>query len=68
MPGFLSSIERKGKLMSFLTASPEINSLRMFSGAGSVPMLQAAAAWDGLASELSSTAESFSSVTSNLAA
>jgi PPE-repeat protein len=52
--------------MSFLTTPPEINSLRMFSGAGSAPMLEAAAAWDGLASELSSAAESFSSVTSGL--
>ena len=31
---------------------PEINSLRMFSGAGSAPMLEAAAAWQGLAEEL----------------
>lgn len=30
--------------MSFLTLPPEINSLLMFSGAGSAPMLQAAAA------------------------
>ncbi len=53
--------------MSFLTAPPEINSLRMFSGAGSGPMLSAAAAWDGLAAELGSAAESFGSVTSGLA-
>ncbi|KAA1241007.1 PPE family protein, partial [Mycobacterium simiae] len=46
---------------------PEINSLRMFSGAGSAPMLQAAAAWDGLAAELGAAASSFSSVTSGLA-
>ncbi len=53
--------------MSFMTLPPEINSLRMFSGAGSAPMLEAAAAWDGLASELGSAASSFSSVTSGLA-
>nr|WP_082995604.1 PPE family protein [Mycobacterium alsense] len=53
--------------MSFLTLPPEINSLRMFSGAGSAPMIAAAAAWDGLAAELNSAAESFSSVTSGLA-
>jgi PPE-repeat protein len=53
--------------MSFLTAPPEINSLRMFTGAGSGPMLSAAAAWDGLAAELGAAAESFGSVTSGLA-
>ena len=39
----------------------------MHGGAGSGPMLAAAAAWDGLASELDSAANSFSSVTSGLA-
>jgi PPE-repeat protein len=53
--------------MSFMTLPPEINSLRMFFGAGSAPMLDAAAAWEGLASELGSAASSFSSVTSGLA-
>ncbi len=53
--------------MSFMTLPPEINSLRMFSGAGSAPMLEAAAAGDGLASELGSAASSFGSVTSGLA-
>ncbi len=52
--------------MSFMTLPPEINSFLMYSGAGSSPMLEAAAAWDGLASELGSAASSFSSVTSNL--
>jgi PPE-repeat protein len=45
--------------MSFMTLPPEVNSWLMFSGAGSGPMLAAAAAWDGLASELESAAESF---------
>ncbi|OBK30620.1 hypothetical protein A5634_15080 [Mycobacterium asiaticum] len=53
--------------MSFFTLPPEINSLRMFLGAGSAPMLEAAAAWDGLAAELGSAADSFGSVISNLA-
>ena len=53
--------------MSFMVLPPEINSLLMFSGAGSGPLLEAAAAWDGLASELGSAASSFSSVTSGLA-
>ena len=52
--------------MSFLVLPPEINSSLIYSGAGSVPMLEAAAAWDGLAAELGSAAESFSSVTSGL--
>src|SRR5215475_13037901 len=54
--------------MNFLVLPPEVNSLRMFVGAGSAPMLEAAAAWDGLATELSQAASSFSSVTSGLAA
>ena len=53
--------------MNFSVLPPEINSLRMFLGAGSAPMLQAAAAWSGLADELGSAANSFSSVTSDLA-
>ena len=53
--------------MNFSVLPPEINSLRMFSGAGSGPMLAAAAAWEGLAAELGSAAESFSSVTLTLA-
>ena len=53
--------------MTFPMLPPEINSALMFSGAGSGPMLEAAAAWDGLAAELSSAADSFSSVTSGLA-
>jgi PPE-repeat protein len=53
--------------VNFSVLAPEINSARMFSGAGSAPMLNAAAAWDGLASELGSAASSFSSVTSGLA-
>jgi PPE-repeat protein len=54
--------------MSFLTSPPEIISSLLYSGAGSGPMLAASTAWDGLASELSSAAQSFSSVTSGLAA
>lgn len=43
---------------------PEINSLRMFSGAGSEPMLEATAAWEGLSTELGAAADSFGPVTS----
>lgn len=53
-------------VMNYSVLAPEINSARMFSGAGSAPMLTAAAAWDGLASELGSAASSFSSITSGL--
>ncbi|WP_204808081.1 PPE family protein [Mycobacterium riyadhense] len=53
--------------MSFFTLPPEINSLRMFIGAGTAPMLQAAAAWEGLAEELGAAANSFASVTAGLA-
>jgi PPE-repeat protein len=52
--------------MNFSVLPPEINSALMFSGAGSGPMLEAAAAWNGLASELDSAAQSFVSVTSSL--
>jgi PPE-repeat protein len=52
--------------MSFSVLPPEINSLRMFVGAGSAPMLEAAAAWLGLADELGTAAQSFASVTSGL--
>ena len=37
--------------MNFSVLPPEINSARIFSGAGSGPMLEAAAAWDALANE-----------------
>ena len=53
--------------MSFMALPPEINSLLMYSGAGSGPMMEAAAAWDGLSAELGSAAQSFSSVISGLA-
>ena len=53
--------------MSFFGLPPETNSLRMFAGAGSAPMLAAARAWAGLAAELDSAAGSFASLTSGLA-
>lgn len=45
---------------------PEINSARMYAGAGSGPMMAAASAWKGLAAELRSTALSYGSVISAL--
>ncbi len=53
-------------MVSFLVAPPEVNSARMYAGAGSGPMLAAAAAWEGLSGELGSAAGSFSSLTSGL--
>ncbi|WP_152344958.1 PPE family protein, partial [Mycobacterium tuberculosis] len=54
--------------MEFPVLPPEINSVLMYSGAGSSPLLAAAAAWDGLAEELGSAAVSFGQVTSGLTA
>lgn len=51
---------------NFEVLPPEINSARVFAGTGPAPMLAAAAAWDGIATELHSTATSFGSVTSGL--
>jgi hypothetical protein len=62
----LTGTAGRGWAMSFLVLPPETNSAAMYSGAGSAPMLEAAAAWDGLASELSSAASSFNAVTSGL--
>lgn len=53
-------------MMDFGALPPEINSARMYSGAGSAPMLIAAAAWDALAAELRSAATSYSSAISGL--
>jgi PPE-repeat protein len=46
---------------------PEINSARIFAGAGSGPLYMAAAAWDGLAADLQGSASSFDSVITALA-
>jgi PPE-repeat protein len=52
--------------MDFAFLPPEINSGRMYTGPGAGPMLAAAAAWDDLATELSSTAASYASTVSSL--
>ena len=50
--------------MDFAALPPEVNSARMYAGAGAGPLVAAAAAWDGLASDLSeSTAAIHSQVT-----
>ena len=54
--------------MDYGILPPEINSSRMYTGSGSGPMLAAAEAWDGLAAELHSAANSYQSVVSGLTA
>ncbi|OHV03835.1 PPE family protein [Mycobacterium talmoniae] len=52
--------------MDFGALPPEINSARMYSGAGSTPLLAAASAWDQLAAELHTAATMYQSVVSGL--
>lgn len=52
--------------MDFGALPPEINSGRIYSGPGPAPLLAAAAAWDGLAAELHSTAASYGNVVAEL--
>jgi PPE-repeat protein len=54
--------------MDFGNYPPEVNSARMYAGAGAAPMLAAAEAWDALAGELHSVANSYQSVVSGLTA
>ncbi|MGO9744599.1 MAG: PPE domain-containing protein, partial [Mycobacterium sp.] len=54
-------------MFDFGALPPEINSGRMYVGAGSGPLLAAAAAWDDLAAELQSTGASYSSTIESLA-
>lgn len=52
--------------MDFGALPPEINSARMYSGAGSTPLLGAASAWGALAEELHSAAELYQSLISQI--
>ncbi|MEE6135374.1 PPE family protein [Mycobacterium sp. 050128] len=52
--------------MDFGALPPEINSGKIYSGPGSAPLLAAGTAWDGLASELRSTAASYGFVIAEL--
>jgi PPE-repeat protein len=54
--------------VDFGALPPEINSGRMYAGAGSGPLAAAAAAWEGLASQLGSAAASYRAVVSDLTA
>jgi PPE-repeat protein len=53
--------------MDFGALPPEINSARIYAGAGSSPMLIAATAWANLAAELRSAAASYGAVIAGLA-
>jgi PPE-repeat protein len=53
-------------MLDFAALPPEINSARMYSGAGSGPLLAAGAAWSQLAAEMRSAAASYSSIVSGL--
>jgi PPE-repeat protein len=55
-------------VVDFAALPPEINSGRMYAGAGSGPLVAAAAAWEGLASQLGSAATSYRAVVSDLTA
>ncbi len=55
-------------MFDFGALPPEINSGRMYVGAGSGPLLAASAAWDALAAELQSTAASYGSTIESLSA
>ena len=55
-------------MLDFGALPPEINSGRMYVGAGSGPMLAAAAAWDELAADLQSAASSYGSTVQGVAA
>ncbi len=52
--------------MFYAAFPPEFNSGRMYTGPGSGSLRAAAAAWDGLATELQSTVSAYSSVISTL--
>ncbi|MEB4210018.1 PPE family protein [Mycobacterium sp. 94-17] len=54
-------------MLDFGVYPPEYNSGRMYGGAGSGPLLAAAAAWDQLAAELQSSGASYSSTIETLA-
>jgi PPE-repeat protein len=53
-------------VLDFAWLPPEINSARIFAGAGSGPLHVAASAWEGLAQDLASSAASFESVITGL--
>jgi PPE-repeat protein len=55
-------------VIDFAALPPEINSGRMYAGAGAEPLLSAAASWATLAQELASAASDYASTVTGLAA
>ncbi len=53
-------------ILDFAWLPPEINSARIFAGAGSGPLYAAAAAWESLAADLAASASSFNAVIAGL--
>jgi len=53
-------------ILDFAWLPPEINSLRIFSGAGSSPLFAAAAAWEGLGADLAQSVASMQQVLADL--
>jgi PPE-repeat protein len=53
-------------MLNFAALPPEVNSVRMYSGPGSGPLLAAAAAWNALAAEMRSAATAYDSVVKQL--
>jgi len=53
-------------MIDFAVMPPEINSARMYAGAGSAPMQAAGTAWSQLAAEMRSAASSYSSIIAGL--
>ncbi|SOJ56127.1 putative PPE family protein PPE38 [Mycobacterium simulans] len=53
-------------ILDFAVLPPEINSARIFSGAGSSPLFTAAAAWEGLGADLQSSVSAIQSLLTDL--
>jgi hypothetical protein len=53
--------------MNFGLFPPEVNSARIYTGAGASPLLAASVAWDAISAQLSETAAGFRTVTAGLA-
>src|SRR6201991_5128486 len=53
-------------MLNFWALPPEVNSAKMYAGAGSGSLLAAAAAWNAIAAELRSAATSYKAVVSSL--
>jgi PPE-repeat protein len=66
VPRIAAAGNKEDIVMGFGALPPEANNARMYGGAGSGPLVAAAAAWDGVATELNSAATSYQAVVSEL--